>query len=77
MKWDGTQFGLVLERWDASLFITLTGIIADRWINAEKTIWSVTYLYGSFILYPQVATPETFIYVMLLAMCFICQRCFE
>jgi NHS family xanthosine MFS transporter len=78
-KWDGTQFGLVLERGIASLFMpTLTGIIADRWINAEKTIWSVTYFMGSFILYiPQVATPETFIYVMLLAMCFICQHCFE
>jgi NHS family xanthosine MFS transporter len=37
----------------ASLFMpTLTGIIADRWINAEKTIWSVTYFMGSFILYP-------------------------
>jgi NHS family xanthosine MFS transporter len=44
MKWDGTQFGLVLERWDASLFITLTGIIADRWINAEK-------LYGALHIY--------------------------
>jgi NHS family xanthosine MFS transporter len=38
----------------ASLFMpTLTGIIADRWINAEKTIWSVTYfIWSSFILYP-------------------------
>jgi NHS family xanthosine MFS transporter len=49
----------------ASFMPTLTGIIADRWINAENymeryIIWS------SFILYPQVATPETFIYVMLL-----------
>jgi NHS family xanthosine MFS transporter len=35
-----------------SFMPTLTGIIADRWINAE-TIWSVTYfIWSSFILYP-------------------------
>jgi NHS family xanthosine MFS transporter len=48
---------------------TLTGIIADRWINAEKIIRSITFM--GFIHIPQVATPETFIYIMLLAMCFL------
>lgn len=36
--WEGTQFGLVFGTMGiASLFMpTITGIIADRWINAEK-----------------------------------------
>ena len=44
-NWEGTQFGLVFGTMGiASLFMpTLTGIIADRWVNAEK-------LYCGFIL---------------------------
>jgi NHS family xanthosine MFS transporter len=62
----------------ASLFMpTLTGIIADRWINAEKLYGALHILYGVVLFFiPQVATPETFIYVMLLAMCFIYNDCF-
>ncbi|SEB05310.1 MFS transporter, NHS family, xanthosine permease [Flavobacterium gillisiae] len=73
MQWDGTQFGLVFGTMGiASLFMpTLTGIIADRWINAEKLYGALHILYGVVLFFiPQVATPETFIYVMLLAMCF-------
>jgi NHS family xanthosine MFS transporter len=74
MKWDGTQFGLVFGTMGILFMPTLTGIIADRWINAEK-LYGTLHLYGVVLFFiPQVATPETFIYVMLLAMCFICQR---
>lgn len=71
-QWDGTQFGLVFSTMGiASLFMpTLTGIIADRWINAEK-LYGVLHILYAVILFclPQIATPDSFIYVMLLAMC--------
>jgi NHS family xanthosine MFS transporter len=72
-NWDGTQFGLVFGTMGiASLFMpTLTGIIADRWVNAEKLYGILHILYAAVLFYiPQVTTPETFIYVMLFAMCF-------
>nr|WP_315173876.1 nucleoside permease [uncultured Flavobacterium sp.] len=71
--WDGTQFGLVFSTMGiASLFMpTLTGIIADRWINAEKLYGVLHILYALVLFYlPQITTPDNFIYVMLLAMCF-------
>ena len=72
-NWEGTQFGLVFSTMGiASLFMpTLTGIIADRWVNAEKLYCALQILYGLVLFYlPEVTTPTTFIYVMLLAMCF-------
>ena len=71
--WEGTQFGLVFSTMGiASLFMpTLTGIMADRWINAEKLYGVLHILYACVLFYiPQVATPTEFIYIMLLAMCF-------
>jgi NHS family xanthosine MFS transporter len=72
-NWDGTQFGLVFGTMGiASLFLpTLTGIIADRWLNAEKLYGILHLCYAAVLFYlPQVTTPTNFIYVMLLAMCF-------
>lgn len=72
-SWEGTQFGLVFGTMGiASLFMpTLTGIIADRWVNAEKLYGILHILYAGVLFYlPQVDTPTTFIYIMLLAMCF-------
>ena len=72
-NWDGTQFGLVFGTMGiASLFMpTLTGIIADRWVNAEKLYGILHILYAGVLFYmPQVTAPTTFIYIMLLAMCF-------
>lgn len=72
-QWEGTQFGLVFSTMGvASLFMpTLTGIIADRWINAEKLYGVLHILYALVLFYiPQVSTPTEFIYIMLLAMCF-------
>ena len=72
-QWEGTQFGLVFSTMGiASLFMpTLTGIIADRWVNAEKLYGVLHILYACVLFYiPQVTTPTEFIYIMLLAMCF-------
>jgi len=71
--WEGTQFGLVFGTMGiASLFMpTLTGIIADKWVNAEKLYSMLHLLYAGVLFYlPQVTEPSSFIYVMLLAMCF-------
>ena len=71
--WEGTQFGLVFGTMGiASLFMpTLTGIVADRWVNAEKLYGLLHVLYACVLFYlPQVSDPTTFIYIMLLAMCF-------
>lgn len=73
MKWDGTQFGAVFGTMGiASIFVpTLTGIVADRWLNAEKLYGILHILYGLVLFYlPQVDNPSTFFYVMLAAMCF-------
>ncbi|WP_159800223.1 nucleoside permease [Flavobacterium sp. MK4S-17] len=71
-QWDGTQFGLVFGTMGiASIFMpTITGIIADRWINAEKLYGVLHLVYAGVLFYlPQVGNPSDFIYVMLLAMC--------
>ncbi len=71
--WEGTQFGLVFGTMGiASLFMpTLTGIVADRWVNTEKLYGLLHVLYAGVLFYlPQVSNPTTFIYIMLLAMCF-------
>lgn len=72
-QWDGTQFGLVFATMGfASLFMpTITGIIADKWINAEKLYGILQILYaGVLFSLPMVTEPTQFIYVMFLAMCF-------
>ncbi|WP_277632337.1 nucleoside permease [Avrilella dinanensis] len=71
--WDGTQFGLVFATMGfASIFMpTLTGIVADRWINAEKLYGALHILYGLTLFYlTTIDNPTTFIYVMFAAMCF-------
>lgn len=72
-QWDGTQFGLVFSTMGfASIFMpTITGIIADRWMNAEKLYGILQILYAAVLFYiPQVAEPSSFIWMMMLAMCF-------
>lgn len=72
-QWDGTQFGLVFGTMGiASLYMpTITGIMADRFINAERLYGILHLLYAGVLFYlPQVNDPSTFIYVMLLAMSF-------
>jgi NHS family xanthosine MFS transporter len=71
--WEGTQFGLVFGTMGlASIFMpTLTGIIADRWVNAEK-LYGILHILYAVVLFclPLVQDPTTFIYIMLVAMCF-------
>ena len=72
-QWDGTKFGAVFSTMGiASVFMpTLVGIIADRWINAERIYGILHILYAAVLFYlPQVTTPDTFFVVMLLALVF-------
>lgn len=71
--WDGTQFGLVFATMGfASIFMpTIIGIMADRWINAERLYGILHILYGLTLFYlTTVDDPTNFIYVMFVAMCF-------
>ncbi|MGE0090338.1 MAG: nucleoside permease [Bacteroidales bacterium] len=72
-QWSGNDFGAIFSTMGiASIFMpAIAGIIADRWVNAER-------LYGSFhiiaavilFLVPQVNNPETMFWIMLINMMF-------
>lgn len=71
--WNGSEFGAIFSTMGiASLFMpTLCGIIADRWINAEKLYGILHILGGLSLLYvPMIDNPTTFFWVILLAMVF-------
>ncbi len=71
--WEGAQFGAVFSTMGiASIFMpTITGIIADRWMNAERLYGLLQLAYGCVLFYiPQVDNPTSFFWVMLVAMCF-------
>lgn len=71
--WDGAQFGAIFSTMGiASIFMpTLCGIIADRWINAEKLYGTLHILGGLTLFYvPQVTSPTDFFWVILVAMIF-------
>jgi len=71
--WGSTEFGAVfLTLGISSLFMpTLTGIIADKWINAEKLYAILHILSGATVFcFPMINNPDAFFWVMLLAMCF-------
>lgn len=72
-QWDGTQFGAIFATMGfASLIMpTLSGIIADKWVNAEVLYGILHILYAGVLFYlPQVDSPNGFFWVMLVAMCF-------
>ncbi|MES2566429.1 MAG: nucleoside permease [Bacteroidota bacterium] len=72
-QWDGTQFGAIFSTMGiASIFMpTLCGIIADRWLNAEKLYGILHILGGLTLLYvPQINDPSSFFWVILIAMIF-------
>jgi NHS family xanthosine MFS transporter len=52
-QWDGTQFGLVFGTMGiASLYMpTITGIMADRFINAERLYGILHLLYAGVLFY--------------------------
>lgn len=69
--WSFPQFGAIFSTLAlASLFMpALTGIIADKWLNAEKLYGILHVLYGLVLFYvPSVNDPDTLYYVILGAM---------
>ncbi len=72
-QWGGEEFGKVFATLGIASIImpALTGIIADRWINAEKLFGILHILYGITLFFlPSVTTPDNFFWVMLIAMMF-------
>lgn len=71
--WSGTEFGIIFSTMGiASLFMpAIAGIIADRWVNAEKLL-GIFHLLGAIVLFmlPEVNNPSDFFWVMLLNMIF-------
>jgi len=69
--WSGAGFGAIFSTMGiAALFMpSLTGIVADRWINAEK-LYGVLHLCGAAVLFavPAVAEPSVLFWVMLINM---------
>lgn len=67
----GVQFGAIFSTLAlSSLFMpALTGIIADKWVNAERLYGVLHILYGTILLYvPQVKDADTLYYVIFGAM---------
>jgi len=71
--WTGSAFGALFSTMGiASLFMpALMGIIADKWVNAEK-LYGICHLFGAVVLFtlPIVKDPVTMFWVMLINMIF-------
>lgn len=71
--WTGSAFGALFSTMGiASLFMpALLGIIADKWINAEK-LYGIAHILGAVVLFslPLIQDPVTLFWVMLVNMCF-------
>ncbi len=71
--WTGSAFGALFSTMGiASLFMpALLGIIADKWVNAEK-LYGLCHILGAAVLFclPMVKHPTTMFWVMLLNMVF-------
>ncbi|OWP62177.1 MFS transporter [Hymenobacter amundsenii] len=72
-QWSGAEFGAIFSTMGiASIFMpSLMGIVADKYINAEK-LYGVLHLLGGIVLctIPLVNDPSTFFWVILLNMVF-------
>jgi NHS family xanthosine MFS transporter len=72
-NWGGAEFGAIFSTMGISAIFmpAITGIIADRWVNAEKLL-GLCHLVGAAILYyiPQVNDPNQFYWVLLVYMLF-------
>lgn len=70
-QWSGAEFGAIFSTLGLSSIImpALTGIIADKWINAEK-LYGILHIIGGAILcyIPQVDNPNSFFWVIFMAM---------
>ena len=72
-QWGGAEFGAVFSTLGIASIVmpALTGIIADRWVNAERLYGILHILYGLVLfMMPQVTDPGQFFWVMLAAMIF-------
>lgn len=72
-QWSGAEFGAVFSTLGiASIFMpALMGIVADKWINAEKLYGTLHILYGiSLFLLATTDDPTTFFWILLVGMCF-------
>ncbi|MDR6943245.1 nucleoside permease [Mucilaginibacter pocheonensis] len=71
--WSGAQFGAIFSTMGISAIFmpALTGIISDRFVNAEK-LYGIIHILGALVLFslPLVKDPSTFFWVMLLNMVF-------
>jgi MFS transporter, NHS family, xanthosine permease len=69
--WSGAEFGAIFSTLGFSSIImpALTGIIADKWMNAEK-LYGILHILSGLILcfIPQVNTPTAFFWVIFMAM---------
>src|SRR3546814_16060975 len=72
-QWSGTSFGAIFSTMGiASLFMpALMGMVADRWINAEK-LYGLLHIGGAVMLFlvPTVQDSHTMFWVMLVNMIF-------
>jgi NHS family xanthosine MFS transporter len=72
-QWSGAQFGAIFSTMGiASIFMpSLMGIVADKWVNAEK-LYGVLHICGGITLctIPLVTDPSMFFWVILLNMVF-------
>jgi len=71
--WTGTEFGAIFSTMGiASLFMpAIAGIIADRWLNAEK-LYGIFHVIAAVVLFmvPRVNDPSTMFWIMLVNMIF-------
>ncbi|RZK39257.1 MAG: MFS transporter, partial [Hymenobacter sp.] len=72
-QWSGAQFGAIFSTMGiASIFMpSLMGIVADKWVNAEK-LYGILHILGALTLcaIPSVTDPGVFFWVILLNMIF-------
>jgi NHS family xanthosine MFS transporter len=70
-QWSGAEFGAIFSTLGLSSIVmpALTGIIADKFINAEK-LYGILHIFGGLVLFyiPQVTDPGTFYWVIFAAM---------
>ncbi|RYU80758.1 nucleoside permease [Hymenobacter persicinus] len=72
-QWSGAEFGAIFSTMGiAAIFMpSLMGIVADKWVNAEK-LFGVLHILGGIVLFtvPMVDNPTSMFWVMLLNMIF-------
>ncbi len=70
-QWSGAEFGAIFSTLGlSSIFMpALTGIIADKYLNAEK-LYGILHILGGLLLcyIPQVDSPASFFWIILFAM---------